>query len=76
MLILGAGAMSVGCGVEGSHEEPGLGEAGGPGVGGVHKAAFRPRPFHEPYRSFHLLITVVSQWESEAIKISKTFKIL
>lgn len=31
---------------------------------------------HEPYRSFHLLITVVSQWESEAIKISKTFKIL
>lgn len=45
MLILGAGAMSVGCGVEGSHEEPGLGEAGGPGVGGVHKAAFRPRPW-------------------------------
>lgn len=35
--------MSVGCGAEGGHEEPGLGEAGGPGVGGVHKGAFRPR---------------------------------
>uniref|UniRef100_A0A8C2LLY1 RIKEN cDNA 1810049J17 gene n=1 Tax=Cricetulus griseus TaxID=10029 RepID=A0A8C2LLY1_CRIGR len=44
VLILGAGAMSVGCGAEGSHEEPGLSEAGGPGVGGVLKAAFRPRP--------------------------------
>lgn len=43
MLILGAGAMSVGCGAEGSHEEPGLGEAGGPGVDGVHKGAFSPR---------------------------------
>lgn len=45
MLILGAGAMSVGCRAEGGHEEPGLGEAGGPGVGGVHKVAFRPRPW-------------------------------
>lgn len=43
MLILGAGAMSVGCGAEGGHEEPELGEAGGPGVDGVHKGAFSPR---------------------------------
>lgn len=35
--------MSVGCGAEGSHEEPDLGEAGGPGVDGVHKEAFDPR---------------------------------
>lgn len=45
VLILGAGAMSVGCGAEGGHEEPGLGKAGEPGVGGVHKGAFRPRPW-------------------------------
>ena len=43
VLILGAGAMSVGCGAEGGHEEPELGEAGGPGVDGVHKGAFSPR---------------------------------
>lgn len=43
MLILGAGAMSVGCGSEGSHEEPGLSEAGAPGVDGIHKGAFSPR---------------------------------
>ena len=35
--------MSVGCGAEGGHEEPELGEAGGPGVDGVHKGAFSPR---------------------------------
>lgn len=35
--------MSVGFGAEGSHEEPGLGEAGGPGVDGVPKGAFSPR---------------------------------
>lgn len=42
--------MSVGCGAEGSHEEPDLGEAGGPGVDGVHKEAFDPRlwPPHSP----------------------------